>query len=400
MQKNKIQLYCNQVFVTDSVEGIVPDFLTLLHGVIDSPDIPLNVSRSYLQSDSNVKKISTYISKKVSDRLCSIFKNDRKEFESKWDDLKIFIHYGMLSEQDFYDKASKFALLKDTEGKYYTYEEYRTLIKDAQTDKDGNVVYLYANNAEKEFSYIEAVQAKGYNVLLMDGELDTALLGLLEQKIEKSRFTRVDSDIIDRLIAKSDDKKDELAADKKELLQGVFSTQMPKIEKTEWNVEVQSLGETASPIVITQSEYMRRMKDMSRIQAGMAFYGEMPNMMNIVLNSDHKLVKMVLEESESATSESLKPVNAEIAGLTARRDSINQQNKDVKWNEIPQERKDDLANTEKEINAQKQKKTDTIAEYAKGNKIVHQLIDLALLQNGLLRGEALNKFVRRSIELI
>ncbi len=400
LQKNKIQLYCNQVFVTDSVEGIVPDFLTLLHGVIDSPDIPLNVSRSYLQSDSNVKKISTYISKKVSDRLCSIFKNDRKEFESKWDDLKIFIHYGMLSEQDFYDKASKFALLKDTEGKYYTYEEYRTLIKDAQTDKDGNVVYLYANNAEKEFSYIEAVQAKGYNVLLMDGELDTALLGLLEQKIEKSRFTRVDSDIIDRLIAKSDDKKDELAADKKELLQGVFSTQMPKIEKTEWNVEVQSLGETASPVVITQSEYMRRMKDMSRIQAGMAFYGEMPNMMNIVLNSDHKLVKMVLEESESATSESLKPVNAEIAGLTARRDSINQQNKDVKWDEIPQERKDDLANTEKEINAQKQKKTDTIAEYAKGNKIVHQLIDLALLQNGLLRGEALNKFVRRSIELI
>ena len=400
LQKNKIQLYCNQVFVTDSVEGIVPDFLTLLHGVIDSPDIPLNVSRSYLQSDQNVKKISTYISKKVSDRLSSLFKNDRKDFEAKWDDIKIFIHYGMLSENDFYDKANKFALLKDTDGKFYTYEEYQTLIKDQQTDKDGNLIYLYANNKEAQFSYIEAAQAKGYNVLLMDGELDPAMVGLFEQKLEKSRFTRVDADVIDRLIVKNDDKKEELAADKKEVLENVFQTQMPKLDKTEFHTEIQAMGETAAPVIITQSEYMRRMKDMARLQPGMAFYGEMPDMMNIVLNSDHALIKQVLADSEKAVGEALKPINAEIAGLTARRDAINQQNKDLKWDEIPQERKDDLSKTEKDIEEQKGKKTTLIGDYAKDNKVVHQLIDLALLQNGLLRGEALNNFVRRSIELI
>lgn len=400
LQKNKIQLYCNQVFVTDSVEGIVPDFLTLLHGVIDSPDIPLNVSRSYLQSDSNVKKISTYISKKVSDRLASIFKNDRKEFEEKWDDIKIFIHYGMLSENDFYDKANKFALLKDTNKKYYTYDEYKTLIKDNQTDKDGNLVYLYANNVEAQFSYIEAAENAGYNVLLLDGELDTAMVGMFEQKFEKTRFTRVDADIISRLIQKEDEAKNTLDAVQKDVLEGVFSTQMPKIDKTEFHVETQAMGEASAPVIITQSEYMRRMKDMARIQPGMAFYGEMPDMMNIVLNTDHHLIKDILKAGVDATAEELKPVDAQIAGLTARRDAINQQNKDLKWDEIPQERKDDLSKTEKDIEEWKGKKTEVISKYAADNKTVHQLIDLALLQNGLLRGEALNAFVRRSIDLI
>ena len=400
LQKNKIQLYCNQVFVTDSVEGIVPDFLTLLHGVIDSPDIPLNVSRSYLQSDSNVKKISTYISKKVSDRLASIFKNDRKEFEEKWDDIKIFIHYGMLSENDFYDKANKFALLKDTNKKYYTYDEYKTLIKDNQTDKDGNLVYLYANNVEAQFSYIEAAENAGYNVLLLDGELDTAMVGMFEQKFEKTRFTRVDADIISRLIQKEDEAKNTLDAVQKDVLEGVFSTQMPKIDKTEFHVETQAMGEASAPVIITQSEYMRRMKDMARIQPGMAFYGEMPDMMNIVLNTDHHLIKDILKAGVAATAEELKPVDAQIAGLTARRDAINQQNKDLKWDEIPQERKDDLSKTEKDIEEWKGKKTEVISKFAADNKTVHQLIDLALLQNGLLRGEALNAFVRRSIDLI
>ena len=400
LQKNKIQLYCNQVFVTDSVEGIVPDFLTLLHGVIDSPDIPLNVSRSYLQSDSNVKKISTYISKKVADRLQQIFKTDRKDFEEKWDDIKIFIHYGMLSEDDFYDKANKFALLKDTEGKAYTYEEYQTLIKDNQTDKDGNLVYLYAQNKDKQYSYIDAAQAKGYNVLLLNGELDTALVSMLERKFEKSRFASVDSDVIDRLIVKEDEKKEELAEPKKDILKSLFQTQMPKMEKMEFNVDAQAMGESAAPVVITQSEYMRRMKDMSRIQQGMGFYGEMPDMLNVVLNTDHKLIQKVLEDGEAATADALKPVLGDIAGLTARRDAINQKNKDKKWDEIPQESKDDLSNTEKQITEQQEKKSSIIADYAKDDKIVHQLIDLALLQNGLLTGEALNKFVRRSIDLI
>ena len=400
LQKNKIQLYCNQVFVTDSVEGIVPDFLTLLHGVIDSPDIPLNVSRSYLQSDSNVKKISTYISKKVSDRLQQIFKNDRKEFEDKWDDIKIFIHYGILSEQDFYDKAKNFALLKDTKGKYFTYEEYQTLIKDNQTDKDGNTIYLYAQNKDNQYAYIETAQAKGYNVLLLDGELDVAMAGLLEQKIEKSRFTRVDSDVIDRLIQKEEDKKAELPMEQKDILQKVFETQLPKMDKIEFNVDAQSMGENASPVVITQSEYMRRMKDMSRYQQGMSFYGEMPDMMNIVLNTDHKLVKDILDDSMKQTEEALKPFDSEIKGLTARRDALQAAQKDMKWDEIPQESKDDLSKAEKDIEEQQKKRTEVISAYAKDNKVVHQLIDLALLQNGMLKGEALSNFVKRSIELI
>ena len=400
LQKNKIQLYCNQVYVTDSVEGIVPDFLTLLHGVIDSPDIPLNVSRSYLQSDSNVKKISTYISKKVSDRLQAIFKNDRKEFEQKWDDLKLFIHYGLLTQEDFYDKANKYTLFKDTDGKYYTYEEYQTLIKDNQTDKDGNLIYLYANNKEEQYSYIEAASAKGYNVLLMDGQLDTALVGMLEHKFEKARFTRVDSDVVDRLIAKEDDKKADIEAGKEEILSSVFTSQLPQINKVEFHVEAHSLGENASPILITQGEYMRRMKEMANLQPGMAFYGEMPDMFNLVLNVDHKLIKSVMTDTDQAIEAELSPIEAELRGLNARQAVIEQVQKDKKADEITETEKNDLADVEKKIADEKSKKEAVISKYAAGNKVVHQLIDLALLQNGMLKGEALNNFVKRSIELI
>lgn len=400
LQKNKIQLYCNQVYVTDSVEGIVPDFLTLLHGVIDSPDIPLNVSRSYLQSDSNVKKISTYISKKVADRLQSIFKNDRKEFEQKWDDLKLFIHYGLLTQEDFYDKANKFTLFKDTDGKFYTYEEYQTLIKDNQTDKEGNVIYLYANNKEEQYSYIEAAMAKGYNVLLMDGQLDTALVGMLEHKFEKARFTRVDSDVVDRLIAKEEAKDADIEAGKSDILSSVFRSQLPQINKVEFHVEAHSLGETASPILITQGEYMRRMKEMANLQPGMAFYGEMPNMYNLVLNVDHKLIKSVLADTDKECETELQTIEAELRGLNARQAAIEQAQKDKKSDEISETEKNDLADVEKKIADEKSKKEAVISKFAAGNKVVHQLIDLALLQNGMLKGEALNNFVKRSIELI
>ena len=398
LQKNKIQLYCNQVFVTDSVEGIVPDFLTLLHGVIDSPDIPLNVSRSYLQSDSNVKKISTYITKKVSDRLQSIFKQDRKEFESKWDDIKIFIHYGMLSQPDYYDKAKAYALLKDTESKYYTYEEYRDLVKAEQTDKDGNVIYLYAQNRDAQYSYIKAAQDKGYNVLLMDGELDAAMLGMLEEKQEKTRFVRVDSDTVNRLIPKEDNSTTKESEES--VLNLIFQTQMPKLNKTEFHVETQSMGAEAAPITITQSEYMRRMKEMARLQPGMSFYGDMPDMMNIVLNTDNAIIKRITSEGETATAEALKPIEQELKGLDARRQVIEQEQKDKKWDEISQESKDNLEQTRKDIEAEKAKKSNVVAEYAKNNQTVHQLIDLALLQNGLLQGEALSQFIKRSIDLI
>ena len=400
LQKNKIQLYCNQVYVTDSVEGIVPDFLTLLHGVIDSPDIPLNVSRSYLQSDSNVKKISTYITKKVADRLQSIFKNDRKEFESKWDDLKLFINYGMLTQDDFYAKAEKFALLKDTDSHYYTFEEYNTLIKDNQTDKDGNLIYLYANNTDEQYTYIAAAKDKGYNVLLMDGQLDVPMINKLEQKLEKSRFTRVDSDVIDRLIVKDEQKGEMLPQDKQEILSTVFNGQLPKLNKTEFHVEVEPLGETAAPVIITQSEYMRRMKDMASIQPGMSFYGEMPDMFSMVLNSDHKLVKQVLDDAESACAEKLVPVESEIAMLKLRETELHKAHEGKKDEEIPTTEKDELKDVEQKLTEQKQQKDAIVNEYAASNKIVHQLIDLALLQNNMLKGEALNNFVKRSVELI
>ena len=400
LQRNKIQLYCNQVYVTDSVEGIVPDFLTLLHGVIDSPDIPLNVSRSYLQSDSNVKKISTYITKKVSDRLQSIFKNDRKEFEEKWDDLKIFINYGMLTQEDFYERASKFALFKDTDNKYYTFEEYQTLIKDNQTDKNGSLIYLYANNLDEQYTYIDAAKNKGYNVLLMDGQLDVPMINMLEQKFEKSHFTRVDSDIVDRLIVKEDQKGEELPHDKQEVLSSLFKGQMPKVKKTEFHVEAHALGENNAPIVITQAEYMRRMKDMASIQPGMSFYGEMPDMFNLVLNSDHRLIKQVLSDAETACAEKLVPVESEIAMLTLRRNELQKAQEGKKDEEIPTAEKDELSEVEKKIEAQKTEKENILNGYAAGNKVVHQLIDLALLQNNMLKGEALTNFVKRSVEMI
>ena len=400
LQRNKIQLYCNQVFVTDQVEGIVPDFLTLLHGVIDSPDIPLNVSRSYLQSDRDVKKISTYITKKVADRLNSIFKENRKEYEEKWDALKIFINYGMLTKEDFYDRAKDFALMKDVDGKYFTFEEYKTLIKDNQTDKDGTLVYLYANNKEDQYTYIEAARAKGYSVLLLDGDLDTPVVSMLEQKLEKSRFTRVDGDIIDRLIVKDDAKKEELAEGERDNLSQVFRSQMPKLEKAEFFVDVQALGEQAQPVIITQSEYMRRMKDMSRFQQGMSFYGQMPDSYNLVLNSDHPLIKNVLSNASAATADALKPIEAEIKGQEARLAAINQAQDKKKYDELTQEEKDEKANTQKAIDEQRQKKNEVIANYAKDNNIVHQLIDLALLQNGMLKGASLDAFLKRSVEMI
>ncbi len=400
LQRNKIQLYCNQVFVTDQVEGIVPEFLTLLHGVIDSPDIPLNVSRSYLQSDANVKKISTYITKKVADRLSSIFKTDRKDYESKWDDLKIFINYGMLSEESFYDRAKDFALFKDVDGKFFTFEEYKTLVKDNQTDKNGNLIYLYANNKEEQYSYIKAAQNKGYSVLLMDGQLDTPMVSMLEQKLEKTQFTRVDADIADRLIQKDDQPKSTLSADDTDNLSQVFNTQMPELEKTNFMVDIQSLGETSTPVMIIQNEYMRRMKDISHFQQGMSFYQQMPDSYTLVVNSDHPLVKKVLEDTNANTTEKLKPILSEIKGQEARLAALRQSQSGKKPEEITQEEKDDVKNTENAISEQRSKKTEILSEYAKGNKVVHQLIDLALLQNGMLKGEALAEFVKRSVELI
>ena len=400
LQRNKIQLYCNQVFVTDQVEGIVPEFLTLLHGVIDSPDIPLNVSRSYLQSDREVKKISTYITKKVADRLQAIFKEDRKQYEEKWDDLKLFINYGMLSEETFYDRAKEFALFKDTEGKYFTFDEYKTLIEGAQKDKDGNLIYLYATDKEEQYSYIQGAKDKGYSVLLLDGQLDVPAIQMLEQKFEKSRFTRVDSDIIDRLIVKEDAPKNNLTEDESANLSQVFKSQMPKMEKTEFMVEVQSLGESQRPVVITQNEWMRRMKEMSRFQQGMNFYAQMPDSLNLVLNSDHPLVKRVLDDCKTSTEETLKPIESELKGQEARLAAIRQQQEKKKPEELTQDDKDMKAECEKAVEEQKHKKEDVLNGFAAKNDIVHQLIDLALLQNGMLKGEALDKFLKRSVDLI
>ena len=400
LQKNKIQLYCNQVFVTDQVEGIVPEFLTLLHGVIDSPDIPLNVSRSYLQSDREVKKISTYITKKVSDRLKAIFNEDRKAYEEKWDDLKLFINYGILTEENFYDRAKEFSLLKDTEGKFFTFDEYKTLIEAAQKDKDGNLVYLYATDKDEQYSYIRAAQDKGYSVLLLDGQLDVPCIQTLEQKFEKSRFTRVDADTIDHLIQKDDKPKSNLSDQERDNLSAVFQSQLPKLDKTEFIVEVNALGEEQRPVVITQNEWMRRMKEMSRYQSGMAFYGQMPDSFNIVLNSDHRLVKQVLSDAQTALADQLKPIEGEIKGQEARLAALNQQTDKKKPEEITQEEKDDKAATQKAIDEQKDKRQQLISDYAKGNDVVHQLIDLALLQNGMLKGAALDNFLRRSIDLI
>ena len=400
LQRNKIQLYCNQVFVTDQVEGIVPEFLTLLHGVIDSPDIPLNVSRSYLQSDANVKKIATYITKKVADRLQSIFKESRKEFEEKWDDLKLFINYGMLSESDFYERAKDFSLIKDTEGKYFTFEEYNTLIKDSQTDKEGYLVNLYTSNKEEQYSYIEAAKQKGYSVIDASGQLDVPLLSMLEQKQEKTRYVRVDSDIVDRIIQKEDAPKNNLSVEETDNLSEAFRSQIPTIEKADFTVDVQSLGESFQPVLVTQNEYMRRMKEMSQFQQGMGFYAQLPDSYNLVLNADHPLVKKVLDDVTANTAEELKPVASELKGQEARLAALHQAQDNKKTEELTQEEKDDMQNTQQTVSELQDKKKAIVAAYAKGNDIVHQLIDLALLQNGMLQGAALDKFLKRSISLI
>ena len=400
LQRNKIQLYSNQVFVTDQVDGIVPEFLTLLHGVIDSPDIPLNVSRSYLQSDANVKKISTYITKKVADRLAGIFKEDRKGYEEKWNDMKIFIEYGMLSQEDFYDKAKDFSLFTDVEAKNFTYEEYRTLIKDNQTDKDGTLIYLYATNKEDQYTYIEAAKQKGYSVLLFDGQLDVPMINLLEQKLEKCRFTRVDADIADKLIAKENQKESDVVGSDKDCLTYVFKSQMPAIDKTEFVVDVQALGEEGAPLMITQNEFMRRMKDMSQFQPGMGFYSQFPDSYTLVLNTDHSLIKDVLKNTQEATSSELKPVLSEIKGQEARLQVLQQQQDKKKPEEVTSEEKADLEATRKAIADEQKKRDDIVAAFAKDNNVVHQLIDLALLQNGMLKGAALDSFLKRSIEMI
>ncbi|WP_315520328.1 molecular chaperone HtpG [Hoylesella nanceiensis] len=400
LQRNKIQLYSNQVFVTDQVDGIVPEFLTLLHGVIDSPDIPLNVSRSYLQSDANVKKISTYITKKVADRLAGIFKEDRKGYEEKWNDMKIFIEYGMLSQEDFYDKAKDFSLFTDVEGKNFTYEEYRTLIKDNQTDKDGTLIYLYATNKEDQYTYIEAAKQKGYSVLLFDGQLDVPMINLLEQKLEKCRFTRVDADIADKLIAKENQKESDVVGSDKDCLTYVFKSQMPAIDKAEFVVDVQALGEEGAPLMITQNEFMRRMKDMSQFQPGMGFYSQFPDSYTLVLNTDHPLIKDVLKSTQEATANELKPVLSEIKGQEARLQVLQQQQDKKKPEEVTSEEKADLEATRKAISDEQKKRDDIVAAYAKDNNVVHQLIDLALLQNGMLKGAALDSFLKRSIEMI
>lgn len=400
LHRNKIQLYCNQVFVTDSVEGIVPEFLTLLHGVLDSPDIPLNVSRSYLQSDQNVKKISSHITKKVADRLEEIFKSDRAQFEEKWDSLKLFIQYGMLTDEKFYDRAVKFTLVKDVEGKYFTLEEYKNLIKDNQTDKDGNLIYLYTTNKDEQYSYIQAAKDKGYSVLEMNGQLDVHAIGQLEQKFEKSRFTRVDGDTIDNLIRKADANQVALDEEQKNALREVFKSQLPKVEKAEFYVTFEALGETANPVILTQSEYMRRMREMSAMQPGMSFYGEMPDSFNFVLNTDHALVKKVLADEETACAESLKPILADIKGWEARQADLRESQSKKKEEEITAEEKEDMTNTNHKLDELRGQRDQILADYAKGNNLVSQLIDLALLGNGMLKGEALSRFIKRSVEMI
>ena len=400
LQRNKIQLYCNQVFVTDSVEGIVPEFLTLLHGVIDSPDIPLNVSRSYLQSDQNVKKISSHITKKVADRLEEIFKTDRKQFEEKWDYLKLFIQYGMLTDEKFYDRASKFALFKDVEDKYYTLEEYKTLIKDNQTDKDGTLVYLYTTNKDEQYSYIQAAKDKGYSVLVMNGQLDVHAIGQFEQKLEKTRFVRVDSDTIDRLIAKEEANQVSLSEEQREALQEIFKSQMPKLEKAEFMVTLEALGAQANPVVLTQSEYMRRMREMSAMQPGMAFYGEMPDSYNLVLNTDHALVQDILAGEEAACSEKLQPIQADMKGWKALQADLREAQNKKKADEITEAEKEDMTNTNQKITGLREEINQILDEYAASNKKVSQLIDLALLSNGMLKGEALSNFIKRSVEMI
>jgi len=401
LQRNKIQLYSNQVFVTDHVENIVPEYLTLLHGVIDSPDIPLNVSRSYLQSDSNVKKISNHITKKVADRLAEIFKNDRNQFEEKWDDLKIFIQYGMLSEEKFYEKAQKFALLKNIDGKYFTFDEYKDHVKENQKDKNGDLIYLYSTNKEEQYSYIQNAKDKGYDVLIMDGQLDVHVVSQLEQKFEKTRFVRVDSDTVEKLILKEDVSQVSLTDKQRDEMIEIFKSQLPKVEKAEFIVSFEQLSESSNPVFITQNEFMRRMKEMSALQGGMmGFYGEMPDSYNLVLNTSHPLIKQILEDEEGALNERITPVYDELSNVEAEQNALKDSHKDKKSEEIPSEEKTKLDELASQITTLKDKKNVILSDYAGKNKQVRQLIDLALLANNMLKGESLANFVKRSIELM
>ena len=400
VQKNKIQLYSNQVFVTDSVEEIVPEFLTLLHGVIDSPDIPLNVSRSYLQSDANVKKISNHITKKVADKLNDIFNNQREEFESKWDDLSIFIKYGMLSEEKFYDKADKFCLFKNTDGKYFTFEEYANIIKENQTDKDGNVIYLYTTDKESQFSFIETAKKKGYDVVMMDGQLDTHFVNHLESKFTQSKFVRVDSDVVDKLIQKEDGIKSTFTAEEEEDLKPVFKSVAPTA--INFDVTFEGLSEDESPVIVTQSEFMRRMKDMSKMGGGgqMNFYGDLPDSYNLVVNTNHALVKDVLNEKNDKINSKLEGIVSDLNSTKSEKESLEKLKEGKKEEDISQEEKDKLTEVEGKLTELNSKKESILSDFGKGNNLVKQLIDLALLANNMLKGEALNKFVKRSVELI
>jgi molecular chaperone HtpG len=398
IQKNKIQLYSNQVFVTDSVEGIVPEFLTLLHGVLDSPDIPLNVSRSYLQSDSNVKKISSHITKKVADRLNDIFKNNREEFEKKWDNLKLFIEYGMITDEKFYEKASKFALLKNTEDKYFTFEEYEKLIKENQTDKNKTLIYLYSTNKTDQFSYIDKARNKGYDVLLLDGQLDVHLINQLESKLKETRFVRVDSDVVDKLIQKEETRESRLSKDQMDDLKSVFNVRGKT--KEIYNVVFETLDENEAPVIITQSEFMRRMKDMSAMGGGMNFYGELPDSYNLVVNPNHKLVNKISEDLQSQEGPKLTENKNERTRIKEEIDFMEQEHKKKKADEISQLEKDDLEKLHKELTAVENARKDILESYGTANKVVKHLIDLALLANNMLRGEELSTFVNRSIDLL
>lgn len=401
MQRNKIQLYCNQVFVTDHVENIVPDYLTLLHGVIDSPDIPLNVSRSYLQSDANVKKISGHITKKVADRLTEIFKADRKQYEDKWDNLKIFIQYGMLSDEKFYEKAEKFALLKNVDGQYFTLEEYKELVKESQKDKNGDVIYLYTSNKEEQYSYIQHAKDKGYDVLTMDGQLDVHVVSQLEQKLEKTRFVRVDSDTVEKLIQKDETPQVTLADEQRDALVSIFKSQIPAVEKAEFIVTFEQLSPNVNPVFVTQNEFMRRMKEMSALQGGMmSFYGEMPDSYNLVVNTGHPLIEKLLKEEEAACADEISPVAAEILSVETQKNALQESQKDKKQDEIPADEKATLEELRTKLDTLKSNKEKVYEAYAAGNKQVRQLVDLALLANNMLKGEALANFVKRSVDFI
>ncbi len=403
IQRNKIQLYCNQVYVTDHVENIVPEYLTLLHGVIDSPDIPLNVSRSYLQADGNVKKISGHITKKVADRLHEIFKADREQFEQKWDDVKLFIQYGMLSDDKFYERAEKFTLLKNVDDKHFTFEEYKELVKSNQTDKNGDLIYLYANDKNAQYTYIEAAKSKGYDVLILDGQLDVHAISQLEQKFEKTRFVRVDGDVIDKLIEKEVTQQVNLTDVQRQAVTSIFNSQLPKTDKTNFIVTLEQLSADSNPVFITQNEFMRRMKDMSAMQGGggmMSFYGEMPDSYNLVVNTGHPLIEKLVKDESAATEAGIIPLRAEYEETSSKLNALRDSHKDKKEEEIPTAEKDEISDLTKKLEEISDKEKTIYKAYADGNKQISQLIDLALLANNMLKGEPLAKFVKRSIELM